>query len=29
MMQVQEKPDVTFADIGGCDSQKQELREAV
>ena len=29
MMQVQEKPDVTFADIGGCDTQKQELREAV
>ena len=23
MMQVQEKPDVTFADIGGLDSQKQ------
>ncbi|KAA8494538.1 26S protease regulatory subunit 6B-like [Porphyridium purpureum] len=24
-----EKPDVTFADIGGCDIQKQEIREAV
>lgn len=23
MMQVQEKPDVTFADIGGLDTQKQ------
>lgn len=29
MMQVQEKPDVTFSDIGGYDSQKQEMREAV
>ena len=29
MMQVQEKPDVTFADIGGLDTQKQEMREAV
>ncbi|PWA68667.1 BTB/POZ-like protein [Artemisia annua] len=24
-----EKPDVTYADIGGCDIQKQEIREAV
>ena len=29
MMQVQEKPDVSFSDIGGLDSQKQEMREAV
>lgn len=29
MMQVQEKPDVSFSDIGGCDTQKQEMREAV
>jgi 26S proteasome regulatory subunit T3 len=26
---MQEKPDVTYADIGGLDIQKQELREAV
>jgi 26S proteasome regulatory subunit T3 len=24
-----EKPDVTYQDIGGCDIQKQEIREAV
>ena len=29
MMQVQEKPDVSFSDIGGLDTQKQEMREAV
>jgi 26S proteasome regulatory subunit T3 len=29
MMQVTEKPDVSFADIGGLDTQKQELKEAV
>ena len=29
MMQVEEKPDVTYQDVGGLDSQKQEIREAV
>lgn len=29
MMQMTEKPDVTYADIGGNDIQKQEIREAV
>jgi len=29
MMQITEKPDVTYADIGGCDIQKQEIKEAV
>ena len=29
MMQMEEKPDVTYADIGGLDMQKQEMREAV
>ena len=29
MMQVQEKPDVSFSDIGGLDTQKQEMKEAV
>jgi len=29
MMQLTEKPDVTYADIGGLDIQKQELKEAV
>ncbi|XP_952725.1 26s protease regulatory subunit, putative [Theileria annulata] len=29
MLQVSEKPDVTYADIGGMDSQKQEIKEAV
>ena len=27
--QTQEKPDVTYSDIGGLDIQKQELKEAV
>lgn len=29
LMQVTEKPDVTYQDIGGLDIQKQEIREAV
>lgn len=29
MMQMTEKPDVTYRDIGGMDIQKQEVREAV
>lgn len=29
MMQITEKPDVSFADIGGLDVQKQEMKEAV
>ena len=29
MMQMTEKPDVTYKDIGGMDIQKQEVREAV
>lgn len=29
MMQMTEKPDVTYADIGGLDIQKQEMKEAV
>jgi 26S proteasome regulatory subunit T3 len=29
MMQVTEKPDVSYQDIGGLDTQKQEMREAV
>ncbi|KRX07274.1 P-loop containing nucleoside triphosphate hydrolase [Pseudocohnilembus persalinus] len=29
MMQVTEKPDVSFQDIGGMDQQKQEMKEAV
>jgi 26S proteasome regulatory subunit T3 len=29
MMQMSERPDVTYSDIGGMDMQKQELREAV
>lgn len=29
MMQVQEKPDVSYSDIGGLDIQKQEMKEAV
>lgn len=29
MMQMQEKPDVSYSDIGGYDVQKQEIREAV
>lgn len=29
MMQVTEKPDVSYQDIGGLDVQKQEMREAI
>jgi len=29
MMQMTERPDVTYADIGGMDIQKQEIKEAV
>ncbi|KAK9731517.1 Proteasomal ATPase OB C-terminal domain [Popillia japonica] len=29
MLQADEKPDVTYTDIGGMDMQKQEIREAV
>ena len=29
MLQMSERPDVTYADIGGMDIQKQEVREAV
>lgn len=29
MMQIQEKPDVSYQDIGGLDIQKQEMKEAV
>jgi 26S proteasome regulatory subunit T3 len=29
MMQAGDTPDVTYADIGGSDMQKQEIREAV
>lgn len=29
MLQADEKPDVTYADVGGLDMQKQEIREAV
>ena len=29
MMQMSERPDVTYNDIGGMDVQKQEIREAV
>ncbi len=29
MLQASEKPDVTYADVGGLDIQKQEIREAV
>ncbi|KAK1939564.1 putative 26s proteasome aaa-ATPase subunit Rpt3 [Babesia divergens] len=29
MMQLSDKPDVSYADIGGLDAQKQEVREAV
>jgi len=29
MMQVTEKPDVSYSDIGGLDIQKQELKEAI
>ena len=27
MMQVEEKPDVTYADVGGCKEQIEKLRE--
>lgn len=29
MMKMAEKPDVTYADIGGLDIQKQEIKEAI
>eukprot|EP00043_Microstomoeca_roanoka_P006319 m.61911 g.61911 ORF g.61911 m.61911 type:complete len:435 (+) comp13366_c0_seq1:312-1616(+) len=29
MMQVEDKPDVTYADVGGCKEQLQKLREVV
>lgn len=29
MMQVEEKPDVTYADVGGCKEQIEQLREVV
>lgn len=29
MMQITEKPDVSYQDVGGLDVQKQEIREAV
>lgn len=29
MMKMTEKPDVTYADVGGLDMQKQEVREAI
>ena len=29
MMQVEEKPDVTYSDVGGCKEQIQKLREVV
>lgn len=29
MLGVDEKPDVRYEDVGGLDSQKQEIREAV
>lgn len=29
MMQMHEKPDVGYSDVGGLDVQKQEIREAV
>jgi len=29
MMQISEKPDVSYNDIGGYDLQKQEMREAI
>lgn len=28
-MQVEEKPDVTYADVGGCKEQIEKLREVV
>lgn len=29
MMTVEEKPDITYADIGGCEEQLERLREVV
>lgn len=29
MMQVEERPDVTYADVGGCKEQLEKLREVV
>ena len=29
MLGADEKPDVTYAEVGGLDMQKQEIREAV
>ena len=29
MMQVEEKPDITYADVGGCKEQIEKLREVV
>jgi 26S proteasome regulatory subunit T3 len=29
MMKMGEKPDVSYADVGGLDMQKQEIREAI
>jgi ATP-dependent 26S proteasome regulatory subunit len=29
MLGAEEKPDVKYEDVGGLDSQKQEIREAV
>lgn len=29
MMQVEEKPDVTYSDVGGCKEQIDKLREVV
>jgi ATP-dependent 26S proteasome regulatory subunit len=29
MMQVEEKPDVTYSDVGGCREQIEKLREVV
>lgn len=29
MMQVEEKPDVTYQDVGGCKEQIEKLREVV
>jgi 26S proteasome regulatory subunit T1 len=29
MMEVEDKPDVTYADVGGCKEQIKKLREVV
>lgn len=29
MMQVEEKPDITYSDVGGCKEQIEKLREVV